>query len=193
MIPPLREPFHSMARAVFFWDLDLGYRERDVPSRKAAPLRRRRPVRSPVSASPIRHATNGMLPRERGMVLCFPCSPVKIIMPATVRPHRFLQSDDSLPLRNRAVCLSCPGSVSPKGRSSSPPAIVQYQPSFDQMRSIFQPHSERERASSARGLSATLQKRASASGNTTSEGRRFVNHRNKTGLHGPLLIMQEQM
>jgi len=81
------------------------------PPKRGAPLRRRRPVRTPVPASPIRHATNGMLPRERGMALCLTCSPVKIIMPATVRPRRFAQSDDSLPPRNRALCLSCPSAL----------------------------------------------------------------------------------
>ena len=153
-----------MARAVFFWDLDLGVPRREsetCPPKRGARLRRRRPVRTPVAASPIRHATNGMLPRERGMALCLTCSPVKIIMPATVRPRRFAQSDDSLPPRNRALCLSCPSALdlslsSPKGRRS-PQCMVQYQPSFDQMRSFshapkasffsleaFQPHSERE-------------------------------------------------
>ena len=161
MTPPLREPFHSMARAVFFWDLDLGVPRREsetCPPKRGARLRRRRPVRTPVAASPIRHATNGMLPRERALaslVLRSRLSCQRQFGPV-VSPNLTIHF-----LHVTGLSLSCPSALdlslsSPKGRRS-PQCMVQYQPSFDQMRSFshapkasffsleaFQPHSERE-------------------------------------------------
>jgi hypothetical protein len=117
-----------MARTVVLRDLDLvGGIPR--PESEAYPFRKSRPpspapapaTATPAAASPIRHATNGMLPRERAWSLCFACSAaVKIIMPATeLPPVDSPESDDPLPPPHEPPgSVPCPWiSLSPKGRS----------------------------------------------------------------------------
>ena len=166
-VPPQAEPVHSMTPSSWIWWLGF-YFYQDLPPQEVPSVSGDGDPPGPrLRQVPIRHGTNGMLPRERAWCLAHLLSGQDCHANDRSAPADSPQPDDSLRPRNRPPGLSCPGSFSEvpclstgRGTRALPPEkkwnhwgepwiVDSESPSCDRMRSFSR--TVMEKPSSAEG------------------------------------------